>query len=158
MNNSLNSFQTTSIINFDVLVSLDFRSHISLNFENSNISILKFKTYEINETYLNVEKDDVSSLFFNIDKYRRRFQFEQNHSTTSQKDTHRSEVLASINMMNIFILKFWETLKENVRRFLRIIDLNFMTQTQFIEEDLKIAKCLVFEDKCKEVTNAWVSR
>ena len=74
------------------------------------------------------------------------------------EDTRRNQPVTSVTMVNLTIPEFWGTPKKDARRFLRIIDLNFMAQTQFTGKDLNAAKCLVLEDKCKRVAEAWVSR
>ena len=65
-------------------------------------------------------------------------------------------VAQSVNMININISEFWSTLKKDSHRFLRIIELNFLSQTQFTESDLNAVKCLVMNDKCKSVAESWV--
>ena len=59
-------------------------------------------------------------------------------------------------MININISKFWDILKKDSHRFLRIIELNFLSQTQFTESNLNAVKCLVINDKCKNVAESWV--
>ena len=59
-------------------------------------------------------------------------------------------------MINITISKFWDTAKKNSQRFIRIIELNFLSQTQFINRDLNVAKCLMMSDKCKSVAEIWI--
>ena len=65
-------------------------------------------------------------------------------------------LVQSINMININISKFWDILKKDFHRFLRIIELNFLSQTQFTESNLNAVKCLVMSDKCKSVAESWV--
>ena len=64
----------------------------------------------------------------------------------------------SIKMINIIIFEFWNIFKENARRLLRMINLSFMFQTQFIDQNLQTVKCLTLIEKCKEIAENWINK
>ena len=136
---------------FDFKIPLDFDFHLGSETFTSKSRILSVKQlFESSESEgrKNVSFFVSSSLFSNIDRHRRRIEIFTFEDT---EDIRRKQ---SITMINLIILEFWGTPKEDARRFLRIIDLNFMAQIQFIGKDLNAVKCFVLKDKCKGAAEA----
>lgn len=95
------------------------------------------------------EAQEISPLSAATDRYRHQFDLTPvDLSSASTEGTRRN---TPIDMVNIAVPEYWGTPKEDAKRFLRTIDLNFIAQTQFVGKDLDVAKCLVLGDKCKGV-------